>query len=141
MGSGAGRSLTSYVSLVAEREVLSILRSRARSPWSEEPVELDPDQPLGDGGDVGPERVAASREALDVIVRAVRARLKERGVELFLLLVVEERPVEEIAEITGMTPGAVYAWHGRFRRMVQEIARELGLEIEALPRKVSESAA
>jgi RNA polymerase sigma factor (sigma-70 family) len=119
-----GRSFTSYVCLIAEREVLSTLRTRARNPWAEEPIEIDADVDLSDEGEAGPESVVASREALATIVRVIEERLKDRGLELFQLLVVEERPVEEVAEIAGMTAGAVYAWHGRFRRMVHEILRE-----------------
>lgn len=136
-----GRSFTSFVCLVAEREVLSVLRSRSRNPWSEEPVEIDTDAEMGDGGEAGPESVVASREALAAIVRVIEERLKDRGLELFQLLVVEERSVEEVAEIAGMTAGAVYAWHGRFRRLVKEILQEQASDSGGLPRKAGGSAA
>lgn len=136
-----GRSFPSFVSLLAEREVLSILRTRSRNPWSEEPIEIDADTTLGDGGDAGPESVVASREALAAIVRVVRERLKDRGVELFHLLVVEERSVEEVAELLGMTTGAVYAWHGRFRKLVHEVAADLASDAAGSARRAGGSRA
>jgi RNA polymerase sigma factor (sigma-70 family) len=133
-----GRSLTSFVCLVSEREVVSALRTRSRNPWSEEPVVVDDEHDLGEG-DAGPESIVASREALEAIVRALRPRLKESGMELFYLLVAEERSVEDVAAITGMTTGAVYAWHGRFRRLVREIRAEVASDPEDSPRKAGVS--
>lgn len=135
-----GRSFTSFVCLVAEREVLGVLRTRSKNPWSEEPVEIDTDVELGDGGEAGPESVVASRETLAAVVRVLRERLNDRGMELFKLLVVEERSVEEVAELTGMTAGAVYAWHGRFRKLVHEIAKEVASDPELPSRRAGESA-
>lgn len=133
-----GRSLTSFVCLVADHEVISTLRTRARNPWSEVPTE--PDETAEAESDAGPESLTASRETLSAILVAVRARLGERGIELFRMIVAEERPIDEIAEVTGMTRDAIYAWHSRFRRLVREIGDELASEPAPAPRKGSERA-
>lgn len=131
-----GRSLSSFVCLIAEREVISTLRTRARNPWTEVPTEPDPSAEAD--SDVGPESVTTSRETLSAILAAVRTRLGERGIELFRMIVVEERPVEEITEVTGMTREAIYAWHSRFRRLAREIADELASEPEGPARRGAE---
>ncbi|AUX41649.1 uncharacterized protein SOCE26_030710 [Sorangium cellulosum] len=126
---GRGLSLASFVGLVAEREACSILRSRRRNPWTEQPTEDDALERV-DGASVSPEPAAISRELLAAIARRLRDRLSERGLELFYLLLVDERSTEDACAITGMTADAVYAWRSRIARLVRQIAAELAVEAE-----------
>jgi RNA polymerase sigma-70 factor (ECF subfamily) len=130
-----GRSITSFVSLVAERETISTLRGRSQNPFTKEdlpgPDEVEP----ADEGQPGPERITASRETLSVLLSAVRSRLGDRGIELFHLIFVEEQAPEDVATAMGMTRDAVYAWQVRLRRMVREIAEEIASDPGAAPRK------
>ncbi|WP_437849791.1 RNA polymerase sigma factor [Sorangium sp. So ce363] len=137
---GRGLPLTSFVGLVAEREACSILRSRRRNPWTEQPTEDDALE-RADGASVSPEPAAISRELLAAIARKLRDRLSERGMELFYLLLVDERSTEEACAITGMTADAVYAWRSRIARLVRQIAAELAAEAEPRGRGASPSAA
>ncbi|MDC0747936.1 RNA polymerase sigma factor [Polyangium mundeleinium] len=129
-----GSSLESFVGLLADHEIASILRSRRRSPWTEDPTtneDLAEDAPPGD---VGPELETLTREALRTIVDRLRERLSDRGLELFFLLFVEERATEEVCADTGLTPDAVYAWRSRIGKLVRQIAAEIVSENEASDR-------
>lgn len=132
-----GLSLPNFVGLLAEREVITIVRSRRKNPWTEEPTEHD-ELDRGPDSDRGPERIAASRETLAAVLGRLRERLNERGHDLFRWLVVEGRAVEEVCSMTGMTPDAVYAWRTRFARLVREIAEDLASDPAPGPRKTDE---
>ncbi len=114
-----GRSFDSFVRLVARRYVAAALRSGRRNPWTEHPVasdELEQDH----GAASGSGRFA-SAEQLDRLLAALRERLDERGLQLFEMLYVEERSVEEVMAATDMTRDAVYAWRSRFRKLVAKL--------------------
>ncbi|MCB9529014.1 MAG: sigma-70 family RNA polymerase sigma factor [bacterium] len=119
-----GATLQTFVGLVAEREVRAVLRSKRRSPWTEDPTRPDDfttstAAPPADGR-------MASKETLRAVLDRLRTRLSDRGLELFEALVVEGRPVEEVAAAHGMSREAIYTWRSRLRRTVAEIAAELG---------------
>lgn len=119
-----GASFEGFVGLVAEREIASILRSRKRSPRGEEPTstrELDAQEAPA------PEVEARieSADQLERIYERLRERLTPRGLDLFAWLVVEGRSVEDVCELAGMTPDAVYAWRSRLGRLARSIAVEL----------------
>ena len=118
------RSFTSFVALVAKREVISSLRSEKRNPWTETPTE---DETLNAEPNEMPSpiQIVASRQTLAALIKALEDRLDARRLELFYLLIVDETSTEEICEIMGMTPQAVYAQHTRFRRLLQALLAEL----------------
>ncbi|HLT38721.1 MAG TPA: sigma-70 family RNA polymerase sigma factor [Enhygromyxa sp.] len=120
-----GRSLDSYVRLIARRQVAAILRSGKKSPWADRPVagdELERELPETHG-DVSATKLE-SIEELDRVLEGLRARLDERGMLLFEMLYVEERSVEEVMAATEMTRDAVYAWRSRFRKLVAKLHDE-----------------
>jgi RNA polymerase sigma-70 factor (ECF subfamily) len=119
-----GLSLVNFVGLLAEREASSILRSRRRSPFTEDPTEVD-DLDRSADSDRGPERITASREILSSVFAILKERLSDRGLELFQWLLIEGRPAEEVCALAGMSPDAVYAWRSRLSKLVREIAAEL----------------
>jgi len=120
-----GRSLDSYVRLVARRQVAAILRSGRKSPWADKPVagdELDRSLPdLGAGAATAAK--LESVEELDRVLDGLRQRLDERGMLVFRMLYIEERSVEEVMAATAMTRDAVYAWRSRFRKIVATLAQ------------------
>ncbi|MFO7568106.1 MAG: hypothetical protein R6X02_36030 [Enhygromyxa sp.] len=121
-----GRSLDSYVRLVARRQVAAILRSGKKSPWADKPVagdELERELPETHG-DASSSAKLESAEELDRVLDGLRSRLDERGMLLFRMLYVEERSVEEVMAATEMTRDAVYAWRSRFRKLVAKLADE-----------------
>jgi DNA-directed RNA polymerase specialized sigma24 family protein len=119
-----GMSLLNFTGLLAEHQVSSILRSGRRSPWSEEATEGASIE-LRAGATESAHGRVASREVLAKIVERMRAELTPTGAEMFQLLVVEEKSVEEACHQTGMTPDAVYAWRSRLGKQARSIRDEL----------------
>jgi DNA-directed RNA polymerase specialized sigma24 family protein len=116
--------LKQYVAIKAERDVVSILRSRRLNPWTEAPT---PAEELDEAPDThgGPELQAASREMLRELLVRLRAEVTELGWQMFTLLYVEGRTAEDVGAIAGMTVGAVYAWRSRLTRLAKKLARDL----------------
>ncbi len=115
--------LDTFVRVVAEREVSSILRTRSRNPWTEEPTRGEQlELQASVGADV--ESVLGSHELLATILQKVRASVSERGREVFDLLLVDGRSVDEVGTLMDMTPEAIYAWRSRLARLAREIAAE-----------------
>ncbi|MFV8755249.1 RNA polymerase sigma factor [Nannocystaceae bacterium ST9] len=115
-----GRTLDSFVRLVARRHVATIMRSGRRNPWTDKPTASE-DLERDHVGASGSGRFA-SAEQLDRLLAVLRERLDERGVRLFEMLYVEERSVEEVMAQTEMTRDSVYAWRSRFRKLVAKLA-------------------
>ncbi len=118
-----GLSLRNYVGYVAERQVVTILRTAQRNPWTEDPTlteELDDFDPAA-----GPEEAAASRDVLQRLLRHLEERLSPLGRHLFDLLYLRERSVSEVEHETGLSSDAVYAWRSRLRRLSRQILSEL----------------
>lgn len=119
-----GRSLDSYVRLIARRQVAAILRSGKKNPWADKPVagdELERELPDTHQSTATAAKVE-SAEQLDRVLERLRERLDDRGLLLFRMLYVEERSVEEVMAATEMTRDAVYAWRSRFRKLVAKLA-------------------
>lgn len=130
-----GRSLASYVRLIARSRALDVLRSPTRSPWQLQPAtdeELD--------GEVEPHvagqaKVLQARQQLEKVQALLESRFSERDWLLFYGLLVEERPTKDIAEELGMSTDAVYQWRSRFGRgTLREIAAALREESGPNPR-------
>ncbi len=133
-----GASLANFVGVIAEREIASILRSRRRSPWGEEPTEAgDLDEITR--ADPGHEERAISRDLLRIALDRARSRLSERGLEMFYWILVDGRSVEEICELAGMKADAVYAWRSRLARLLREIAEEVSSDPEGTSRTPPEN--
>lgn len=113
-----GRSLESFVRLVARCHVAAVVRSRRRNPYTDHPLPTDELELELDGGPELERRIEA-RDRLDQMLEHMAQRLDERGRLLFELLYVEERPIEDVCEVTGMTRDAVYAWRSRLKRQLE----------------------
>ncbi|HET9227380.1 MAG TPA: hypothetical protein VFR31_11985, partial [Thermoanaerobaculia bacterium] len=118
-----GLSLENFVGLVAERQVVSFLRSGKRNPWKEDPSPVEElDEPAMESG---PEEVAASREQLGLLLDRLREKLTPLGYQIFLLLFVQELSIPEIMAATGLSADAVYAWRSRLRRLARQLLAEV----------------
>jgi RNA polymerase sigma-70 factor (ECF subfamily) len=120
-----GRSLDSFVRLVARRKVARILGQRRGNPWANEPVDpqvLEDDEE-GDGLLL---RQLEQRNLLARVLDLVYADMSPRDLELFQLLFVDEHEPQEVADALGMSRGAVNAWCYRTRKLVRNIARAAG---------------
>jgi RNA polymerase sigma factor (sigma-70 family) len=119
-----GLSLENFVGLIAERQVLSFLRSGRRNPWKEDPLlasdEIEPESP-----ESNPEVAASSREHLALLLDRLREELSPLGWRLFELLFVREMSQSEVEAATGLSADAVYAWRSRLRRLAQKLLAEM----------------
>jgi RNA polymerase sigma factor (sigma-70 family) len=119
-----GLSLPNFVGLVAERQVLSFLRSGRRNPRKEEPS-LTEDEHDAEDPESGPEEIAASREYRELLLDRLHEELSPLGWHLFDLLFVQELSQAEVQAATGLSAAAVYAWRSRLRRVVRAIIDEM----------------
>lgn len=127
-----GLDLASFVALLARREAVSVLRSRRRNPWTEDPTQLE-DLDRNAVMRMGPESEAISRDMLAALAGAVRERLSERGAEIFELMFMKGLPAEEVCDATGMSPDAVYAWKSRLIKQLREIIADLAATPPTIP--------
>jgi RNA polymerase sigma-70 factor (ECF subfamily) len=113
-------TLEGFVELLTKREVFSILRSRRRNPWTEDPIEE-----RGPEAQRFPVAHAISRARLQALAQAMRDRVSPRGAQIFDMLFIEGLPVEEVSTATGLAPDAVRAWQARLTRLARESLDEL----------------
>ncbi|MEM9458129.1 MAG: sigma-70 family RNA polymerase sigma factor [Myxococcota bacterium] len=116
-----GRSLDSFVRLVARRRVARVLGQRRGNPWampSMDPHDIEQDD------DTALVRRLEERQQLDMLLVALQGRMNERDHELFELLYVQQVGPEEAANRMDMTRGAVNAWCYRTRKLARQIMTE-----------------
>lgn len=118
-----GRSLTSFVRMVTRHRVARGLAGFRGNPWSGEPTEDEQLESLR-ADTSGTFRRIASRDQLARLLEQLRARLDERGLRLFGLIFVEQRPIADVCDTMGMSRAAVDQWSSRLRRMVRGLAKE-----------------
>lgn len=119
---GRGRSLQSFVRLVARHEVISILRSGRRSPWTEDPT------PIEDMSRESSEHLEDQLANLDEarrILEQLKSELGTRSVLLFEALYVEQRSVEDVCSDFQMTREALYAWRSRLRKRTRALVSRM----------------
>jgi RNA polymerase sigma-70 factor (ECF subfamily) len=119
-----GLSLEAYVGLLAEHQAASILRSGRRSAWREDATPEDTLVSEVGASDADAVRIVA-RDTLVRVLEGVRAQLSPRGLQMFELLVIEERSVEDVSAIMGMSSDAVYAWRSRIGKLAGAVAAEI----------------
>lgn len=119
-----GLSLRNFVGLVAERHVTHVFRSGRKNPWKDEPI-ADVDLARHAGATVSPEAAVVSRDTFGHLWKRLAAELSPRGLELFRVLVVEERPVEDVCREMQMQSDAVYAWRSRLLKRARALLAEL----------------
>lgn len=123
-----GRSLDSFVRLVARRRVARILGQRAGNPWADAPT--DPDD-LDEADERRLVERLEGRHQLDRVLVALTGRMNARDQELFELIFVEERDPDEVAARLEMSQGAVNAWSYRMRKLARSIAAGLEPEVSS----------
>ena len=115
-----GRALESFVRLIARRRTARVLSQRRGNPWALVLVDGELESPE-EGDDALLGRLE-DRDRLDSVLLALFARMDDRDHELFELLFVEERDPSEVAEMVGISRGAVNAWGYRIRKVARAIA-------------------
>ncbi|MEO1338418.1 MAG: sigma-70 family RNA polymerase sigma factor, partial [Myxococcota bacterium] len=132
-----GLSLVGFVRMVADREVSNVFASGRRQP-SAERLELEENMDLH-ARSTAPdeERRAIDRDLLLKVYRELQTWLTPRGRELFTVVYLEERPLEEVAERFEMKRGALYAWRNRVGRKARSLLEKLQSEDQHVPRRAS----
>ena len=123
-----GMSLDSFVGLLAQHQVISILRSGRTSPWRDDPTEIEELERTGPP-DSTPEGIVGSRETIVLLLDRLRATLSPRGLELFQRIVVDEEPIDRLIATTGMTGDAIYQWRSRLLRTARALAAEISAPV------------
>jgi DNA-directed RNA polymerase specialized sigma24 family protein len=119
-----GTPLEAFVSLLAHRQVISILRNGRTTPWADEPT--DPDTMDAAAGSAQlPEQLAASREHVQLLLDTVREQLSPLGLEIFQRLVIDQEPIDQLAAALSLTPAALYQWRSRLTKQVQEASARI----------------
>lgn len=109
-----GASLAGYVRLLTRHHVADVLRRKRTNPFANRPTEpCQLDRKLADRPD--PERLAAERQELRVIIERARRQLSALGLDMFQRLWLEAEPIAAICAATGQTPAAVYQWRRRIQ--------------------------
>ena len=111
-----GRSLDSWVRLVARSRVLDQLRSRRRTPLQDDAMDDEELQRAAPSDAPTITSALGAREDLERIQARLRAQLTERDWMLFIALYAEGCSVQQVSTELGMTPAAVYQWKSRFAR-------------------------
>jgi DNA-directed RNA polymerase specialized sigma24 family protein len=122
-----GMSLAGYVGLIAEREAISIVRSRRRNPFTERPTEagtLDLNATQGQGA----ETAALTRQMARTLYERLQKTLSPLGFSVFEKLFCHEQAPESVCEELGMSADALYAWRSRIRKTARSLADELAGE-------------
>lgn len=119
-----GRALISFVRLLARHQTCSILRNAKRNPWTDEP--MAPELVADAAGAIdGPEREIVSRQMLNRLLDRLLPELTPRGMLLFQVLYVEQRPPEDACLEAGLSREAVYSWRKRIKRTILRLAEEM----------------
>jgi DNA-directed RNA polymerase specialized sigma24 family protein len=119
-----GMPFESFVGLLAQHQVISILRSGRTTPWREEPTDMEHLERVGMTS-ATPEAIISSREDLRTLLDRLRERLSPRGLELFQRIVIDEEDAESLLATTGMTREALYQWKSRLHRTIRALAAEM----------------
>jgi RNA polymerase sigma factor (sigma-70 family) len=119
-----GSHLVAFVGLLARRQVISLLRSRKTSSWSDEPIETERLDTLAVTALV-PEDVIGSREHLRTLLDRIQMELSIEGLQLFQRLIIQEEPLAEVAACMNKSIDALYQWRSRLLRRLREISADI----------------
>lgn len=119
-----GASLAGFVGIVAERYAVTVQRSGRKSGYKEDPTM---DERVFEAASTveDPEKILGDRQLLHVLLDRLREDLSPQGRRLFVLVYVEQRDLEEVANREGMTTNAVYLWRTRLKKRLRDLMQEL----------------
>lgn len=114
-----GMKLESFVSLLAHRHTISVLRSRRQSPLQAAGMESLQD---GEAPEPSIEDIVEAREDLERVARQLHEQLSPLGLEMFYRSFVWGQSVEVICRETSSSADSVYQWRARLKNVVRAIA-------------------
>ncbi len=127
-----GLSLDNFAGLLAERMVISKLRSGRHNPWREqmaEPADIEAAAASESAHECGgePPRELAAADLLRGLLARLQGAVSPQGFKLFELIFLADTAVPEVVASTGLSADAVYAWRSRLRRVAKSLYPELTL--------------
>lgn len=122
-----GLSLSQYVALIAEREAISILRSKRRNPYTEAPTDAEALE-ARPSTLPRPDSDVLTRQMAGTLLFRLRATLSPLGVRVFERLFCDEQAPEVVCAELGLSADALYAWRTRIRKAARQLATELSNE-------------
>jgi RNA polymerase sigma factor (sigma-70 family) len=129
-----GASLAGFVALIARRHIVRQLSVKRRHGPPLEPQANDSLDSLTELS-AGAEAEAVRRDLVLRVLRRLSAQLSPQGVAMFRALYVEDQPVEQIVEATGLSKEAIYKWRSRLKEEVETAVLELS-SVPARPSRV-----
>ena len=119
-----GPSLPAYVGLIAQREAISRLRSRSRSPLTEclEPCELF-DRLTANT--LSADQDVSARQLAERLLLRMRAELSPCGARVLEAMHEDDVPLDALGRELGISVDAVYAWRCRIRSLGKRLFAEL----------------
>jgi RNA polymerase sigma-70 factor (ECF subfamily) len=124
-------SLTSFVGMVAERDALSIVRSRRRNPMTESPTESEVLERATPPTDV--EQTVLTRDLVRALFTRLERALSPLGMRVFRALFVDDQDVETASRELELTPDAIYQWRSRIRQTARAVADEIDPQPSSSP--------
>jgi DNA-directed RNA polymerase specialized sigma24 family protein len=122
-----GMSFESFVGLLAQHQVISILRNGRTAPWRDDSPEMDGQLEALGAPEPSPEAVVSSRECLRSLLDRLKESLSPRGLELFQRIIIDEEPIDALSADTGLSKDAIYQWKSRLHRTIRALADEGGV--------------
>lgn len=119
-----GRTLDSFVQLIARRRVARTFAGGRNNPWSDDPVAPED---LESHDDETRELAALeARNELGGLLERLREHMSPRDAELFELVFVEECAPEDVCEQMQMTRAALNTWRHRLRKLARQLVPAAG---------------
>ena len=133
-----GLSLTNFIGLIAERVAFSWARTGRKNAWREMAMEGNTLERKADRavenhfenramseGASSPESQVANRETLERVIVRFKAELPPNGLQVFYLIYLQGKTVEEVSQIMNIQPDTVYSWRSRLMKRAKEILLDL----------------
>jgi RNA polymerase sigma-70 factor (ECF subfamily) len=120
-----GLSLEGFVRMLAHHQVVTILRTKRRSPFGhvpEDPVVCD-ERPFERSRSLDSE--ITGRENVERLVERLSGRVSPRGLDVFRRLFVEFESPQAVARALDLSVDSVYQWRSRLAKLVREVAPSL----------------
>lgn len=118
-----GRSLDSFVQLVARRRVARILSGGRGNPWGSDPTAPEDMEALYET-DLRELEELEARHELSAVLQSLQAQMTTRDAEIFQLMFVEDRSHEEVCQAMDMTRAALNTWRYRLRKLARAVVDE-----------------
>jgi len=116
-----GLKFLGFVGLIAEREVLSMLRGRRSREWRETSLHLTQLELLGVVSQ-SPEDAFATAELFRLLCVRMARQTTSKTYLIFRMLYLEEREPREVSQALGISLECVYTHQTRLRRRASSIA-------------------